>query len=322
MSRKTGSGSQFDRRAIPAFAAESRWNAADGHAVRRIDFPARGGVARGALLFLPGRGDFYEKYLETLDHWAAKGWSVTALDWRGQACSGRLGGDEVTGHVADFSVWVDDIAAFWRDWAGQGGGPHVIVAHSMGGHLALRALAERRLDPAALVLSAPMLGIQPTNLPLSLVHGFARVMRAVFTADRQAWRGSERPLRDPDDRFDLLTHDADRYADEVWWRKERPGLWLGAPSWGWIERAIASSRLLRKAGLLESIRTPTLFVATDADRLVSWPAIAEAAARMPAARLVRFGDEARHELLREEDAVRERVLAEIDDFLAEAAPAT
>ena len=90
----------FDRRAIPPQARESRWLAADGWPIRRIDWAGGG---KGSILFLPGRGDFYEKYLETLDHWHALGWHVTASDWPGQAGSGRLGADAVTGHIEHFS---------------------------------------------------------------------------------------------------------------------------------------------------------------------------------------------------------------------------
>ena len=89
----------FDRRAIPATAHESTWTAPDGYAIRRLDWPASTGASRGSLLFLPGRGDYYEKYLETLDHWTRRGWRVTALDWRGQGGSGRLGMDAVTGQI-------------------------------------------------------------------------------------------------------------------------------------------------------------------------------------------------------------------------------
>src|SRR6185503_7838883 len=102
-----------------------------------------------------------EKYLETLEHWRRQGWRVTAADWRGQAGSGRLGIDPVTGHVDDFALWVGDLAAFWQEWASDRSGPRVLAAHSMGGHLALRAVADRRLDPppAALVTTAPMLDV-------------------------------------------------------------------------------------------------------------------------------------------------------------------
>ena len=57
------SSEYFDRRAIPAHARESRWLAADGHAIRRIDWPGANDARRGSILFLPGRGDNYEKYL-------------------------------------------------------------------------------------------------------------------------------------------------------------------------------------------------------------------------------------------------------------------
>jgi lysophospholipase len=60
---------------------------------------------------------------------------------------------------------------------------------------------------------------------------------------------------------------------------------------------------------------PVLLLAAAHDRLVSLPAIRRAAARLPKSELVVFGPEARHELLRECDAVRDKALAMIDRFL-------
>jgi lysophospholipase len=313
------------RRELPPEARESRWRAPDGHAVRRIDWRRPGGDPesdrRGSLLFLPGRGDAYEKYLETLSYWHARGWRVTATDWRGQAGSGRLGTDAVTGHVDDFALWLDDLAAFWSEWQAEGPGPHVLVGHSMGGHLVLRALAERRVDPAALVVTAPMLGLHPRFVPPALLHGVARVMRGLGDPRRPAWKWSEKPGEPPASRIELLTHDADRYADEIWWRQQRGEIAMGPGSWGWIAAALASMRLLDRPGMLESIATPVLLLAADQDRLVEFGAIARAARRLPQGELVRFGAEARHELLREIDPVRDRALAAIDGFLDHAAPA-
>lgn len=269
---------------------------------------------------MPGRGDFYEKYLETLDHWAGQGWAVTAMDWRGQAGSGRLGADTVTGHISDFRVWVDDLAGAWREWSAASPGPHVLIAHSMGGHIALRAIAQRRVDPAAAVLVAPMLGLLPQWLPSRAAHLVARLMTRLGDPRRPAWKWSEKPGSLPADRSVLLTHDADRYADEEWWRAQRKELVMGPGSWGWLERALFSIRLLERPGMLEAVKTPVMFVATSADRLVSFKAIARAARRVPGAVFLPFGDEARHEILREEDGVRDRALAAIDDFLERAAP--
>lgn len=310
---------RFNSRAIPPEATESRWIAPDGWAIRRVDWamPQR---PRGSLLFLPGRGDFFEKYLETLDHWHRQGWAVTALDWRGQALSGRLGADSVTGHVDDFSVWVDDLAAFWSAWQAVRPGPHVVAAHSMGGHIALRAVAEGRIAPDALVLSAPMLGLVTHGLPLAPFHWVTRAMCATGDPRRPAWKWSEKPGQLPVDRSKLLTHDSRRYADEIAWREARPGLVMGPGSWGWLRAAIGSMRGLDRREALEKVTVPTFIVATSADKLVGPAAIERAARWLPGVEFLRFGPESRHEILREADPVRDRALAAIDDFLDRAAP--
>src|SRR5690606_8213015 len=102
----------------------------------------------------------------------------------------------------------------------------------------------------------------------------------------------------------LLTHDAERYADELWWRAERPELVMGPGSWRWIGAAAESMRLLFRPGMLERVEVPVLLLAAERDRLVSSAAIRRAAARLPRAELAMFGAEAYHELLRESDPVR------------------
>jgi len=300
------------RRAIPADARESRWALPDGHLLRRIDWTSG---TRGSILFMPGRGDAYEKWLETLDGWHREGWNVTAADWRGQAGSGRLGRDATTGHVPDFALWVEDYAALFADWAASTPGPHVAVAHSMGGQIVLRAVAEGRARPDALVLSAPMLGIHPQWVLASVLHRVARGIVRLGDPRRPAWKGGEKPGAQPRARALLLTHDEGRYDDEDWWRHARPAIAMGAASWGWIERALASIRSLERRGVLEAVNVPVLLLGTSIDGLVSWRAIRRAAARLPRGELVAFGSECRHEILREVDPVRDRALAAIRDFL-------
>jgi lysophospholipase len=309
----------FNRRAIPDHAIESEWILPDGHSIRRIDWPVSS-RSRGSLLFFPGRGDAYEKYLETLEHWYRRGWKVTAADWRGQAGSGRLGTDPITGHIDDFGQWIDDLAAFWSEWKAHTPGPHVLVGHSMGGHLVLRAVVEKRVDPDVLVLSAPMLGFLTNGVPAGLMHGVARLMASLGDKRRPAWKWSEKPGQTPSGRALLLTHDADRYADELWWRNARPELVMGPGSWGWVERGFASMHGLGKPGALESVSIPVLAIATKADALVNYSATVRAIRRLPKGELVSFGPEAHHEILREVDPVRDKALAAIDEFLDRTAP--
>ncbi len=309
----------INRRAIPANAVESMWHAGDGWAIRRIDWQGAT-TPRGSILFLPGRGDHYEKYLETLAYYAAGGWRVTAIDWRGQGASGRLLDDPEVGHIDDFGTWVSDLRGFWSNWKQQTPAPHVVMAHSMGGHLAMRALAEKAIDPDAVVMSAPMLGIQTGGLPLALNHAFAKLMLRLGKSTTPAWKVSEKPLSPLSMRGKMLTHDDDRYEDEVAWWTIRPEVKLGPPSWLWVERAIASIRGLEQPGLLEAIKTPVLLLATTGDQLVSTPRVIADSKRLPHAETLIFGKEAAHELLREADPVRDRCLARIDAFLDAHAP--
>lgn len=303
----------FDRRSYPPRSTLSYWTAADGWRVRVLDWE---GTGRGAILFAGGRGDFIEKYLEFFANLHDRGWSVRAFDWRGQGGSGRLSADPRCGHATDFGPWVDDVAAIASAWQAETAGPHVVIGHSMGGHLMLRALAERRIGPDAVVLVAPMLGLRSAPFGARLAARVAHFMTRIGRPERMAWKSNERPSVPGASRRALLTHDPDRYEDELWWRREKPEIALGPPSWAWVAEAYRSTLALAAPRRLESIETPILLIGTEADRLVDPAAIRLAAARLPHAELHMFGRESAHEILREVDPVRDRALAHIDAFLA------
>jgi lysophospholipase len=303
----------IDRRAIPGDARLSRWRAPDGWAYRRMDW-SRPGADRGSLLFAGGRGDFIEKYLEPQHHWRELGWRVTSFDWRSQ---GDSRGDIVGGHLDDFDVLVDDLAALVEDWRSETPGPHVVVAHSMGGHVLARLLAERRPAIAAAVLIAPMLMVNSAPLPPWAAWWTAAMANIAGLGRAPLWRPVSPPPGSP--RQHHLTSCPDRYQDELWWWDAEPGYKLGAPSWGWLLAAYRSCAALT-AERLAGIDLPVLFVATERDRLVSPAAIRRAAGAIADAELLMFPD-AGHEILREADPVRLEALARIDAFFDRHAPA-
>lgn len=303
----------FDRRAIPAGFRFSTWAAADGWKHRRFDWPAEGegrGRPRGSILYASGRADFVEKYLEPLDHWHRQGWTISGFDWRGQGGSGRIVPGLAAGHIASFDPLIDDLGAFAAAWARETPGPHVIIGHSMGGHLVLRALAERRVTADAVVLTAPMIGLA--------APGIARVLPFIAGLLGMTMRPIMADL-DPGLKQQRLTSSAERFDDATWWKESHPDLATGVPSWGWVHAAYDSIARLRRPGMLEGVREPVLMLAAATDKLVSNAAIDRAARRLPDARLVRTAGA--HEILREADPVRLAALAAIDDFLDARAPA-
>lgn len=300
------------RRSFPAAAALSRWHAPDGWEHRRFDWAAES--PHGRVLFQTGRADVIEKYLEVFAHLVARGWSVTAFDWRGQGGSGRLLADPHVGHGGNFSILVEDLRAFWAGWRVEdaaGELPHILLGHSMGGHLALRAVVEGAVDPDALILVAPMLGLRlPTGALLGA--GIIGLMNALGRAERGIWEAKEGPGHHTRQRN--LTHDVERFEDEGYWYTQQPKLALGPPSWGWLASALRSIRALNRDPRLDQMKVRTLMLIAEADRLVD-PRAAIGIAKRIGARVECFGPEAAHELLREVDPVRLRALAAIDAFL-------
>ena len=308
----------FNHRAWPAAAHIDVWTAPDGWPHRRLSM---GSGARGRMLVVNGRADMLEKFIEPIAHWAAQGWAVTAFDWRGQGGSGRLTKDPLVGHIADFAQWVADLGAFVADWRARGEGPYVIVGHSMGGHLLLRALAEKAVIPDAAVMIAPMFGLNGGLIPGRVARLIVRLMSGIAGIAAPAWTQNERSAVQLRARQGRLTHSIDRYADELWWRAQHPEVSLGPPSWGWLAAAYRSTAMMERSPALADIRLPVLILATRADKLVLPKAIVRIARRLPDARLHLYGPEAAHEILREDDAIRDDAFARIDAFLDARTPA-
>mgnify|MGYP003338537937 CR=1 FL=1 len=304
----------YPRRALPEGGVTDMWTARDGWPLRRFTL---GSGVRGSLLFLGGRADMIEKYVEPIAFWAGQGWRVTSFDWRGQGGSGRLTARPHVGHIEDFGIWVRDLSRFVAEWQESTSGPHVIVAHSMGAHVLLRGLATRAVAVDAIVMTSPMLDIITHGVPLPLAQALAATLSAI---------GFGRVPIGPDQgasekRFQRLTHSRGHFEDEMWWRTHAPELYVGPPSWRWLREAFLSCRFLEQPGLLERVQVPALILGTTADQLVDADAIERVAHRMPNARLHIYGEEAAHEILRESDTVRMDALDRITLFLNGAAPA-
>lgn len=299
------------RRDMAADSRMSVWVAPDGWRHRRFDWTHPD--SRGRILVQGGRADIIERYLETIAHLHAQRWSVTAFDWRGQGGSGRLSKDPHVGHAASFDPWVADLTAFWRAWRAEADAPAMLLAHSMGGHLALRAMLDGGVDPDAAVLVAPMIGVRS---PLGAAAGLrvTRWMTRLGDPARAAWQVRS-DAKSAGHRQQLLTHSRERYADEAFWYARDPSLLLGPPSWAWVLEAFVSGARLQADSRLATLATPILMLVADADGLVDSPAAVRLAGKLPNAELVRFGPESAHEILREDDPVRLRAYALIDAFL-------
>jgi lysophospholipase len=301
------------RRSLPAGGTVVMQAMADGWPLRTAVWPARD-AASGTVLLLNGRGDFIEKYAETIHDLVDAGWGVATFDWRGQGLSGRLGDTPEKGHCENFDTWLGDLDQLLTGWQAAVPGRWVAVAHSMGGHLLLRRLSVRGGEFARVVLLSPMLGLLAPPLGPGLARRVARLMVKLGRGGEYVRGGGPRIKAPPGSpRQLMLTSDAERYGDEGWWAEQEPRLSMGSATWGWLDAAFRSLAVLGAGP--SRVTTPLLVMIPASDGLVDSAATRAAMARMPAAGLEVI-EGAGHELLREADALRSRVLARVMEFLA------
>ena len=307
-----GQGGALLRRRVHDDASVGWHETDDAYPLRTFRWEAD--APRGSILFLGGRGDFFEKYLEAFGHWRARGWNVDAFDWRGHGGSPRLTADPLIGHSGSFARLVADLADLATAWRDRTAGPHVVMGHSMGGHLLLRALVERRIVPDAAVLLSPMIRIRtPLGVRLSEVIASWQVRRG--NGARGPWKESASAANQIDS-MSMMTGDLERYLDEQFWLDENPAFRLGPPSWSWLAEAFSSSRELRANPEVGSLHIPLLLMVADRDRLTHSGAALRLIGQLPHVTVHRFGKGVAHELLREREPVRSAAMAAIDDFLA------
>ncbi len=265
-------------------------------------------------VLLSGQTEFIEKYFEVIGELNDRGFVVATFDWRGQGGSARLLSDPLKAHIGDFAEYDDDLTSFMEQVvASLSPAAPLLLAHSMGGHIGLRALHDRPGRFHAAVLSAPMLGVSTRGYPGALARAVTALQFRAGKANAFAWGMAQRDPFLVDFTSQLCTSDVQRFARTQDFLLTNPAIRLAGPTWGWIEAAYRSMRMLNRPGYAEAIQTPILIFGAGHDRIVLTEATRQFAGRLPRGRYVELAD-SEHEMLMEKDIIRARFWKEFDGF--------
>ena len=281
---------------------------------KRIRYAVWHGGQRGTVLVFPGRSEYIEKYGRVVSALVERGFSCLVIDWRGQGLSTRPNDSTAVGHVDNFSEYQSDLnAVLDQPEAKTLPRPHVLLAHSMGGCIGLRALHEG-LDVQSAIFSAPMwrMGFNPA------VYAAAQVLSKTFCAFGRGLRhatGTGPGLYILKQKFEgnVLTNDRETYE---WMQKQLsayPELGLGGPSMSWVREALAETKALAAM----PPPCPALTFLGDEEAVVSSDGIRRQMAKPNAGKLV-VCPKAQHEILMETGIVQDMAWSEIDAWLAKA----
>ena len=264
-------------------------------------------AAKGTVLLLPGRTEYVEKYGRTAQVLAEAGYATLALDWRGQGRSDRALADPMVGHVADFAEYQDDLDTLLAFAQTQGlPQPFHILAHSMGGCIALRGLI-RGLPVRSAAFAAPMWGILIAPLLRPIANTLPDLAHAFNFDHRYApGTGAQTYVTTVAFRGNTLTTDPDMWAYMKRQAEAHPALSLGGPSYGWLRAALKECRALARCA---SPATPCFCAYGNLERIIDTKPIRARMKNWPNGRLTLVHG-AEHEILMERPALRHSFLAE------------
>jgi lysophospholipase len=297
----------------PEGAVTGKVKTSDGIDLRfaRWDSPAKN---KGTVCVFTGRGEFIEKYFETVRELRQRGFAVATMDWRGQGHSSRQLPDPRKGHVESFSDFEIDVETFMqRVVLANCPPPYFALVHSMGGAVLLRLAHSGRRWFKRTVLVAPLIdmpGARASFLPRMLMRtlrraGFGENYVPGSNVDRA--RASGFP-------GNPLTSDPLRYQRNAAISEQDPTLGIGSPTVAWLDAAFDTMVAFRAVDYPARIDRPVLMVEAGGDTIVSGAAIKRFAARLPAgSHCVIEG--ARHEIMQEQDGYRAQFWAAFDAFV-------
>ena len=260
----------------------------DGQRLRRHDWPLP--QAHGGVLLVHGLGEHAGRHAALARWFNARGYAVRGYDQRGHGASPGPRG--VLVHPDDLLA---DLSVVHADYARTLGAAPLLLGHSMGGLVALRAVLDGRIVPRALVLSSPALRSHASPGLRRLAATLARML-----PNLRLRNGLDLPR---------LSHDArvvDAYrADPRCHDRVSPRLA------DFIFRAGASC--IADAGRLD---LATLLLVAGADALVDAGGSRDFTAAAPAQWLTtRYFAALYHELFNEAEPGRSQVLMQLADWL-------
>ncbi len=283
----------------PPDGAEILWfKGSEGRNLRACVAPALSKSGpRGTAIVCPGRTEFIEKYFEVGRELQTMGFAVVILDWPGQGLSERLLDDTKKGNIDRFETFMGALANGLDQLQDRLPRPHVSLAHSMGGAIALAAISQGLVKVDAAAFCAPMWGLK------SRFFG----MRYLVWAMRATGRAGDYAIQPgPPETFEtnIVTHDKQRWQMQRALIDAQPDLELGPVTWGWLGASLSIVDTFSKPKALRQVAIPVFVASAEEEQLVDNAAHEKICARLPDCEHGVI-EGAMHEILMETDTRRQ-----------------
>lgn len=240
---------------------------------------------RPYIILVPGRTEGYLKYKELAYDLDQQGFDCIIIDHRGQGLSQRLLTNQFKGYVGKFDHYAQDLHQLLSQVLPEKHPKQCqssfMLAHSMGGLIALRYLQNHKHNVRSLVLSSPMIAVNSGNTPLWLAKFLVACGSKLNTwltngtrlhegdsSEKDAWYFFDQ--QDHEDTLfadNVLMHSPERFQHFQNLYQTRPELQLGGVTFHWLKQALQANKDVFQD--LDKIKVPVLMMQAGKEKLVS-----------------------------------------------------
>lgn len=285
----------------------------DGVTIRYRYFPSHLEKPLGTILIISGRTEFMAKYAELLYDLRDSGFAFYIYDHRGQGESDRMLDDSRKGFVGDYNHYISDLSELVeRVIRPSLKGDLFFLSHSMGGAVSTAYMIRNPDRVQAMVTSSPMYQIN-TKIPEWMAYAAASIGTSLGFEESylpktgaESWQGPKDPSQNE------LTTSLERYGYMKRLQRENPDWIISGPTFLWAQEAIRLGRFVRENA--SQLKAPLLVMEGTSDTVVLPEAEEKVELDVPCGRLLKF-HRAKHELLIERDAIRNRALQNLISYL-------
>ncbi|HNW83634.1 MAG TPA: alpha/beta fold hydrolase [bacterium] len=224
---------------------------------------------KGRILFLTGRAEYYLKYERFFNLMNENGFSVYAMDHRGQGASGRMLENPQKGYVENFDFFVEDADFFLKNIVLKdipGHVPVFSISHSMGGAVSLLLGMKNPGLFQKMVFCSPMWGINFGKTPEKAVF-FLSTMMCLLGKGKNYAPGKGDYDQKTAFENNRLTHDPELFSKQKSFLHEHPSFVLGGPTNRWVNESLKAIKKIKNNKLQPGC--PVLLLQAGADLVVS-----------------------------------------------------
>lgn len=224
------------------------------------------------IIIVPGRSESYLKYQELMYDFDTLGYDSIIIDHRGQGLSQRLVDNKYQGYVDNFDDYASDLNQLLVDELPKQFPAHqeapMMLAHSMGGAIALRYLQLHQHNITSAVLASPMISIDSGGIPDWLARSIIKtgtVLNHWFSKAPWYFMG-QNDNNESSFQENPLMHSQARFQRLVELYDSNQKIQLGGVTFHWLNEAIKANNAIFSD--LNKLELPILLFQAGDEKIV------------------------------------------------------